>query len=147
MKDPAAVLGIAVYNKLFLQIPNGVGFVPIYDEMAEDGATFPRIIILDAQTGPQIGSKTSFRTVCSVVVKASMAFDRDVTKNITNNIIDQVSQLLIPTPGGPFIAVPGFKVVLTELVSASTNSYQDMAKKYIDRNARYEFTIEQSDLI
>lgn len=146
MKDPATVLGIAIYNKLFLQIISNTAQVMIYDEMAEDGAQFPRLIILDAQTGPQIGTKISFRTVCSVVIKASMAFDRDVTKNITNDIINQVSQLLIPAPYGPFITVPGFKVILTELVSASNNSYQDMAKKYIDRNARFEFTLEQTDL-
>jgi len=156
MKDPAEALRIATVNALqagnisYTIVVGGTPVtyadVPIFDEFTEDNTSFPRIIIQDAQVGPQQGSKIGFRANCTQVIKVTMAFPGSggVTKNITDNISSQIMQLLVPSPQGPFMDLgPDFKIMLAVVAGAVNQSYQDAERKYIDRNVRITYTIEQ----
>lgn len=139
-------LQTAIYDALAGQISYNAAPVDIFDEIAALGAGFPRVIIQAISNGPQEGSKDSFRSECSVLLKVSTAFFQDVTKTINDSIANQIASILIPSPKGPFLNVEGFSVLLVQLAGTSSQSYQDQFQKYLDKNIRIQFTLEQKSL-
>jgi len=120
--------------------------VPVYDGKAPTGAPFPRIILggISSPSGNVRFSKCAFGGVWSQTIKASMFYQGDVTKNLVDDISNEISVLLCPLLP-PYISLsPDFNVFKVDVVMGPHLEYTDEIGNYIDKNITINYSITQN---
>lgn len=119
--------------------------VAIFDELAANDATFPRIILLEITGGGARDSKCGFGGDWSQLIKVSMAWPSTsrVKKNILYSITDDILQRLVPENSELNVG-PDFNIWKIDGLVMSDQNYTDGAKNYIDKNIRITYSLTES---
>jgi hypothetical protein len=118
--------------------------VPIFDEIVEDGAGFPRIVLLEVAGGGDRFTKCGFGADWSQLIKVTMAWPvtSRVNKQAINDIADQILQRLVPNDGN--LVVPGIAIWKTFGNVLNDANYGDGAMNYIDKNIRITYSLTEN---
>ena len=142
MKSTSKPLRIALAAALQdILLYNGVP-VAIRDTFAASDDTFPRLIINGFSTFEQ-GHKSGFLYESTGTIKISSRFQVNATSNVVDDIENDLLQLLVPSPSGPFIQLEGFNVWGINLDGSVPQEYEISPHKFIDKNIRLNFKIQQ----
>lgn len=144
MKDPSENIRVAVANALSGLTINGQP-VAVYDELAEDTATYPRVILLDVSGTNNDDSKCGFGGDWSQTIKISDAFTGGVTKNRIDQLSNDILEILVTTiPGSIIDLQPDFTVWNVSGNVIGNQRYADGTRKYIDKNIRITYSLTQN---
>lgn len=144
MKDPGYNIRVAVAQALSGLSVDGRP-VDVYDELAEDNATFPRVILLDVIGSDNDNSKCGWGGDWSQTIKISDRFAGGVTKNRVDDISNQIMEILVQTaPSAVIDLSPDFSVWNTSGNVIGTQRYEDGVTKYIDKNIRITFSLTEN---
>lgn len=116
--------------------------VAIRDTFATVDDIFPRVIINGFSTFEQ-GHKTGFLYESTGTIKISSRFEMNATSNMVDEIENDLLGILIPSPAGPFIELNGFNVWSITLDGSVPQEYEINPHKFIDKNIRLNFKIQQ----
>ena len=144
MRDPSYNIRVAVADALAGITIDGSP-VPIFDSLAQDDATFPRVILLDTIGSDNDNTKCGWGGDWSQTIKISDQFFGGVTKNRVDNISNQIFEALVNTDPALIIDLsPEFSVWNTSGNVIGNQQYQDGAVKYIDKNIRITFSLTEN---
>lgn len=142
MINPGTNIRVAVAELLSGLVYDGRP-VLVFDEIVGAEAGFPRIVLMDVSGGGARFSKCGFGGDWRQSIKVSTTFNGRVSKNIAEDISNQILQTLVPHTG-PFIDIgPDFNVWKVEGDILGTQSYQDAIRQYIDINIRITYSLTQ----
>ena len=144
MKYPGKDIRVAIYNSLSTALLYNGNTLPVWDSFAPPGTGFPRVII-NSPEGSQDGSKVQNMWDLTMTIKISSAFLGDVvSSNVVDEIANNICNLLMPTPQGPYPdAAPNFSIWLINVIGDTNLEYEAVKKKYVDKNLRLNIKIEQ----
>lgn len=149
MRDASKDLRIGIATELYgITVLDDLGVVhdvPVYDGVAPVNGTFPRIIIMSASGpgGSSRFSKCGFGGQWVVTLKISMFYQGDVTKNLVDDISNEILPRLAPMLP-PYIDIgPYFKVWNVDVSPANHLHYSDQVGNYVDKNITINFSITQ----
>lgn len=144
MKYPGKDIRVAVYNLLAANLLYQGNPLYVWDTFVNPGSGFPRVVI-NSPEGSQDGSKSQNMWDLTMNIKITSAFDGDVaTSNVVDEIADNICNLLMPTPQGPYPdASPNFNIWLINVLGDVNQEYEIARKKYIDKNLRINIKIEE----
>lgn len=145
MRDPSLDLRVAVESVLST-ITYAGNPVPIFDMLTDDMSNFPRIIMGQISAVGARESKCGFGSQWSQNIKISTAFPGSgrVTQNIVDEISNSILEALVPF-SSPFINIgPDWQVWNVEANIPGSLTYEDKARKYIDKNIIILYTITEN---
>lgn len=144
MKDPSLQLRVAIWgaiSDIYLEI--GQPAVGVYDELAQDNATYPRIILLDCIGGDNDNSKCGWGGDWAQTIKISDSFTGGASKNTIDGLSDIIFQRLVRTNPLDMIALPDYEIWNIQGNVVFTQRYSDATRKYIDKNIRITFSLTE----
>lgn len=144
MRDPSYDIREAIAITL-AGITVGPDFTPVivYDDIADDNAVYPRIILLDCIGGDTDNSKCGWGGDWFQTIKISDAMTGGVTKNRVDNIADEIFQRLVQTDPTLIISLADFHIWNVQGNAINTQRYGDQTRKYIDKNIRINFSLTE----
>lgn len=142
MRDPSLQIRVAIEAALAGLTIDSLP-VSIYDELAQDNATYPRVILLDCIGGDNDNSKCGWGGDWTQTIKVSDAFTGGVTKNRVDGLTDEIFQRLVQTDPTLIMSLPDFDIWNTQGNVAFTQRYSDATRKYIDKNIRITFSLTE----
>lgn len=144
MKDPALNIRTAVAEALAGLTVDGRPVV-VYDDLAEDTATFPRVILMDVIGSDNDNSKCGWGGDWSQTIKISDRFTGGVSKNRIDDISNQIMEILVQTAPSAIIDLsPDFSVWNVSGNVVGNQRYQDGVTKYVDKNIRITFSLTEN---
>lgn len=144
MRDPSLQLRTAIWSRIsdiYLEI--GKPAVGVYDELAQDDAIYPRIILLDCIGGDSDNSKCGWGGDWSQTIKISDAFTGGASKNTIDGLSDIIINRLVATDPGQMLVLPDFSIWNVQGNVVFTQRYSDATRKYIDKNLRITFSLTE----
>lgn len=116
--------------------------VSIRDTFAAADDIFPRVIINGFSTFEQ-GHKSGFLYESTGTIKISSKFLVNATSNMVDEIENDLLGIVAPAPAGPFVTLDGFFVWAVNLDGSVPQEYEINPHKFIDKNLRLNFKIQQ----
>lgn len=142
MRDPSYQIRVAIADILADLTISAVPVI-VYDELSQDDANYPRIILLDCIGGDNDNSKCGWGGDWTQTIKVSDAFTGGVTKNRVDQLTDEIFQRLVQTEPALIMALPDFDIWNTQGNVVFTQRYSDATRKYIDKNIRITFSLTE----
>lgn len=142
MKYPGTAIREAVYN-LISAITSEGKVVKVYDEITAPDAGFPRILLQDVSGGGPRDSKCGFGGDWTQTIKVTTAFKNRVTKNIGEDVANEILELLVPRSGDFLSIGPDFNIWKVEGALTGTVSYSDGVRTYVDNNIRITYSLTE----
>lgn len=142
MRDPSYQIRVAIEAVLAGLTIDSVP-VQIYDELAQDNATYPRVILLDCIGGDNDNSKCGWGGDWTQTIKISDAFTGGVSKNRVDLLSDEILNRLVQTDPDSIVALTDFDIWNTQGNVIFTQRYSDGTRKYIDKNIRITFSLTE----
>lgn len=144
MRDPSLQLRTAIWQAISdIHMEIGQPAVGVYDELAQDNATYPRIILLDCIGGDNDNSKCGFGGDWSQTIKISDSFTGGASKNTIDGLSDIIMQRLVVTDPLGILPLPDFDIWNVQGSVVFTQRYSDGTRKYIDKNLRITFSLTE----
>lgn len=144
MRDPSLQLRTQIATRLsdiYLEI--GQPPVGVYDELAQDNAIYPRIILLDCIGGDSDNSKCGWGGDWAQTIKISDSFYGGASKNKIDGLSDIILQRLVVTDPFSMLPLPDFSIWNVQGNVIFTQRYSDGTRKYIDKNIRITFSLTE----
>jgi hypothetical protein len=135
-KNPTYDIVTAWFNEL-----DGAISVPVYKEMAPNGTTGNYVII---RPESQTTSKNKGMFISTVVIIVEVVTEHKVTVNTktVNDIDEEITEIIFPTPSTHAISLTDHKVSTINLQTA-TYLLEDADKLYYSKISRYEHFLNQ----
>lgn len=145
MKDVGGIIRKAIYQALAGNISYNSNIIAIFDEAATHNSEAP-YILLSTQTESDAGNNARFVTEGTILLDIVTIQPSYVTKEIAENISNQISELLQPTVTTHGITLDaGFSLTRLRRESASyLPMLQTDTAKILRKVIRYSFRIQQS---
>lgn len=118
----------------------------VWDGQAPPKSAFPRIILgsINGPSGNTRFSKCGFGGIWTQRIKVSMFYQADTTKNLVDDISNQVLSLLCPlSPPFLVLGLP-FVVWNVDAVPGPHQEYTDGIGNYVDRDIIINYSITQN---
>ncbi len=142
MKYPGSNIRIGIYDAISNITYDSVP-VLVYDDQAAPDAVFPRVILLDVTGGGPRNSKCGFGGDWSITIKVTTSFVGRVTKNIGDDISNQILDILVPATGTFIDLSPEFSVWKVEGSVLNVSRYSDGTRTYVDHNLRITYSLTE----
>ncbi len=105
MRDTQQILRMAVYNLLNGNLSYNSDNVPVYDEKRKSGDADNIFVILGTQQESDDDTSDAFITDSSIDIEIQHRTDFEISKDVIDNISNQILELLLPTPQSNGFAV------------------------------------------